>query len=91
MLIGFAMMRSVLGPVGWESTLQTFLARHDRGAAVLTDFVDLATTGADDTIEGIARWSHLVGQTGVDVGLPTIDASESLARSCLEYFGRRIA
>ena len=45
----------------------------------------------DAAIVACTDLSHLVGQTGVDVGLPTIDASESLARSCLGYFGRRIA
>lgn len=33
--------------------------------------------------------SFLLVETGFELGLPTIDASEALARSCLEHFGVR--
>lgn len=74
----FAMMRQVLGPDRWDSTLRGFLARHDRGAATVADFVALARGEEPDAIDGIARWFGLTGRPDVEVRIEQSGASSSV-------------
>lgn len=54
--------------------VEPVIARHD---------VDVAIIACTDL-------SYLVAEVEVDLGVQTVDASEALARSCLEHLGHRI-
>lgn len=72
----FSMMRQVLGVDRWSVVLREFLARHDRGAAGVADFVEIA--GADNgSIEPIARWFGLIGRPSVEVHVERAETTQS--------------
>jgi aminopeptidase N len=65
----FEMFRTVLGADVWADVLRAFLARHDRAAASVSDFVTAARGAATDAsvIDGVARWFTLAGRPVVTV------------------------
>lgn len=72
-----------------EATIRSVKANDLDGARRRLDGVAvlLERHDADVAVIACTDLSHLVAATGTDLGVPTIDASDCLARHCLAHFG----
>jgi len=75
-----------------EAAIRSVKAHDLEGAHRLLDGIPglLERQGADVAIVACTDLSNLVAETDADLGIPTIDASDCLARFCLTHFGRRL-
>lgn len=74
-----------------EATIRAVKARDLASASHHLDEIDLILDDHPVEVAIIActDLSFLLVETGFELGVPTIDASEALVRSCLEHFGVR--